>query len=103
MEFDRYETLRNDNMVEMVPFVEIPKLDTDYYVEYRKGQTRLDILSNNYYGNSNYGWLILQANPEAGSMEFSIKDKTILRIPFPLENALTAYTKGIEKYKEYYK
>lgn len=103
LEFDRYATLRNDNSVDMVPFVEIPKLDTDYFVEYRRGKNRLDVISNDYYGSPNYGWMILQANPEAGSMEFEIKDKTILRIPFPLENALTAYKKGIEKYKELYK
>ena len=103
LEFDRYATLRNDNSVDMVPFVEIPKLDTDYFVEYRRGKNRLDVISNDYYGSPNYGWMILQANPEVGSMEFEIKDKTILRIPFPLENALTAYKKGIEKYKELYK
>ena len=103
LEYDRYSKLRNDNSIEMVPFVEIPKMDSDYYVEYKRGKTRLDILSNEYYGSPNYGWVILQANPECGSMEFNIKDRTVLRIPFPLESALTAYKKGIENYKKYYK
>ena len=102
LEFDRYSAVSSDNNVGIVPFVEIPKSDTDYYTEYKRGLTRLDIISNDYYGSPNYGWMILQANPEVGSMEFSIEDKTILRIPFPLENALTAYKKGIEKYKEFY-
>lgn len=103
LDFDRYSKLRNDSEIEMVPFVEIPKLDTDYYVEYKRGSTRLDIISNEFYGSPNYGWLILQANPEAGSMEFAIKDRTTLRVPFPLENALDAYKKGIDNYKKLYK
>ena len=103
IEYDRYSKLRNDNSIDIVPFVEIPKLDSDYYEEYKRGSTRLDIISNNYYGSPNYGWLILQANPEAGSMEFAIKDRTLLRIPFPLDAALAAYKKGIEDYKKYYK
>jgi len=103
LEFDRYSKLRNDNSVEIVPFVEIPKLDSDYFIEYKKGVTRLDIVSNDYYGNPNYGWVILQANPEVGSLEFNIKDKTVLRIPFPLDAALSAYKEGIDKYKKYYK
>ncbi len=102
-EFDRYSKFRIDNGIEMVPYIEIPAQPTDYFYEYRRGQTRLDTLSNDYYGNPNYGWLILQANPEYGSMEFSIPDLSMLRIPFPLEGALTAYREGIEKYKKYYK
>lgn len=102
-EYDRYAKFRVDNEIEMVPFVEIPRNDEDFFVVYERGKTRLDLLSNDYYGNPNYGWLILQANPECGSMEFAIKDKTVLRIPFPLESALAAYRDGIDEYKKYYK
>ena len=102
-EFDRYSKLRSDNSIEIVPFVEIPKTDADYYINYKKGTTRLDIISNDYYGDPNYGWLILQANPEVGSLEFNIKDNTILRIPFPLDHALSAYKEGIDSYKKLYK
>ena len=102
-DFDRYSKLRNDNNIDMVPFVEIPKSDTDYYIEYKRGKTRLDIVSSDYYGSPNYGWVILQANPEVGSVEFRIPDKTMLRIPFPLDNALSAYKDGIDKYKKLYK
>lgn len=103
LEFDRYSKLRNEEKIEMVPFVEIPVSDSDYYVQYKRGVTRLDIISGDYYGSPNYGWLILQANPEVGSMEFRIPDNTMLRIPFPLDSALSAYKEGIEKYKKYYK
>ena len=102
LEFDRYSKFRTDNSIEIVPFIDIPKLDSDYYVEYRKGVTRLDVISNNYYGDPNFGWLILQANPEVGSLEFNIKDKTILRIPFPLDYALSAYKTGVDTYKNLY-
>ena len=103
IEYDRYSKLRKDEKIEMVPFVEIPKSDTDYFIEYQRGKTRLDIVSSEYYGSANYGWLILQANPEVGSMEFRIPDNTILRIPFPLDSALAAYKEGIENYKKYYR
>lgn len=103
LEFDRYSKFRKDNSIEMVPFVEIPNLETDYFIEYNKGKTRLDIISNDYYGSPDFGWLILQANPEVGSMEFSIKDKTILRIPFPLETVLSLYKRGVDNYNKLYK
>lgn len=102
-EFDRYSKFRNDNAIELVPFVEIPKSTNDYYFEYKKGVTRLDVVSNEYYGDPNYGWLILQANPEVGSLEFNIPDKTVLRIPFPLEYAISAYKSGVDSYKKLYK
>ncbi len=101
-DYDRYSKFRVDGEIKMVPFVEIPKQDSDMYVQYEKGRTRLDIISNDYYGNPNYGWLILQANPDVGSMEFSIKDNTMIRIPFPSDAALTAYKNGIDKYNKYY-
>jgi hypothetical protein len=61
---------------------------------------RMDILSFEYYGDANYGWLILQANPEVGSLEYNIPNDTLIRIPFPLENALGNYIQDIKKYKE---
>lgn len=101
--FDRYAKFRIDNGIEMVPFVSIPLQSEDQYIEYRKGQTRMDLLSSEYYGDPNYGWLIMQANPEYGSMEFEIPDLSVIRIPFPLDSALSAYKMGIDKYKKYYK
>ena len=101
-DYDRYSKFRVDGTIKMVPFIEIPVSDSDIYVKYKKGDTRMDILSNEYYGNPNFGWIILQANPQCGSMEFEIRDNTIIRIPFPLESALTAYKEGIDKYEKYY-
>lgn len=102
-DYDRYSKFRADNKIEMVPFVEIPLQSGDQYIEYRRGHTRMDLLSNEYYGSPNYGWLIMQANPEYGSMEFSIPDLSVIRIPLPLDSALIAYRAGIDKYKKLYK
>ena len=97
-EFDRYSKFRIDNGIEMVPYIEIPAQPTDYFYEYRRGQTRLDTLSNDYYGNPNYGWLILQANPEFKGFEFSIPDGVELRIPYPLDNAISRYESSVNSW-----
>ena len=102
-EYDRYSKFRIDNEIKMVPFIEIPVHAQDIYIEYHKGSTRMDKLSSDYYGNPNYGWLILQANPEYGSMEFEIPDGVTIRIPFPLEVAITEYKEGIDTYNRNYK
>ena len=96
--YDRYSKFRNDGKIEIVPFAKIRKRETDFYELYRKNRTRLDVLSYQYYKNSDYGWLILQANPEVGSMEYEIEDKTVLRIPYPLSDAIKDYEEGVDEY-----
>ncbi len=100
--YDRYLKFRANGEVSMVPFIEIPVRDTDYYESYYVGKPRLDLLSYNYYGNTDYGWLILQANPQYGANEFNIPDKATLRIPYPLNTAIEGYKNEINKYKELY-
>ena len=68
--YDRYSKFRENGEVKLVPFVEVPKNSTDVYVTYELGKTRLDSVSYYYYSNPHYGWLILQANPQYGSLEF---------------------------------
>jgi hypothetical protein len=100
-DFDRYAQFRGeDGMTGLVPYIPIPAKPTDYYVQYSKGKTRLDVLSNDYYGDPNYGWLILQANPSAGSVEFRIKDGEVLRIPYPLDVTLVDYKTSISDYQK---
>lgn len=100
--FDRYSQMRDGSSIGIVPFAEIPKKDTDAYEVYHKGQTRLDLLSYQYYDSADYAWLILQANPEYGSMEFEIPDGSLLRIPYPLSVSIQDYQAAIEKHKKYY-
>ena len=100
--YDRYSNFRNGDSFKIVPFVDIIKNDTDKFEIYKRGETRLDLVSYQYYGSPNYAWLIMQANPEYGSLEYRIPDGSEIRIPFPLATALENYQKGIEKNKKYY-
>ena len=43
----------------------------------------------------------MQANPQYGTLEFLIPDKSELRIPFPLNETLTEYERDINIYLTY--
>lgn len=98
--FDRYQQFRTDGEIEIVPFAEVPVKDTDFYETYKQGGERLDQISNRYYNSSDYGWLIMQANPEYGSIEYRIPDNSVLRIPFPLATSLQDYQESVNKIKK---
>lgn len=85
--------------VRFIPFLKIPELPSDKFEEYRQGIDRLDKISKKYYNSPHYGNLILMANPEY-SLEFSIEDGAILRIPFPLEAVLENYNMSITEYEK---
>lgn len=102
MSFNRYKSFVVDGAYRKVPSIEVPTSNSDCYAYYEVGKTRLDLLSYQYYGDPNYGWLILQANPTVGSLEFKIKDGTRLRIPYPLETAIQGYEGNIKKYDSLY-
>lgn len=96
--YDRYSRFREDGNIKIVPFLKIDEYDTDIVITFNKRTMRMDTLSYKYYGDANYGWLIMQANPKYGSMEFSIPDGISLRIPYPLNTAKTRYENAIQKY-----
>ena len=100
--YNRYSKFMGNGTMKMVPFITIPQKNTDKYTYYKTNVSRLDLISYQYYGDPNYGWLILQANPDAGSLEFLIEDNTKLRIPYPLESALQSYEDEIDKYDKLY-
>ena len=91
-----------DGTFRIVPGIEIPIKGTDRYYQYKKGKDRLDKLSQEYYGTPVFGWLILQANPLVGSVEFEIADNSFIRIPFPLVVTLQDYKKNVDLYTLYY-
>ena len=95
--YDRYSRFREDGNIKIVPFLKIDEYDTDIVITFNKRTMRMDTLSYKYYGDANYGWLIMQANPQYGSMEFSIPDGVSLRIPYPLNTAKTRYENAIQK------
>ena len=101
MSFNRYSQFKGLNGQFIVPFAEIPIERNDRYEKYIKGKTRMDLLSFEYYNSADYAWLILQANPQYGALEYNIPDKVELRIPYPLDISLTEYQKSIENYNKY--
>lgn len=98
--FDRYNSFRIDNKVKCLPYIKIPVQTSDIFINYNR-RTRLDIVSQTYYGTPYYGWLILQANP-GYSLEFDIPEGSVIRIPFPLNPALSAYQEKINTYNFLY-
>lgn len=99
---DRYQYFLTDGKFRIVPGIDLPIKSTDKYIQYKKGKDRLDILSQQYYSTPLFGWLILQANPLASSVEFTIPDNFYLRIPFPLITSLQDYKTGVDLYTLYY-
>lgn len=98
--YDRYQSFRVDGQILKVPFTKIRQQDTDLYITFDKSKMRLDTLSYKYYGDANYGWLLMLANPHLGSMEFEIPDKVQFRIPYPLQTALTRYEEEVKEVLE---
>jgi hypothetical protein len=100
--FDRYQFFINDGKFRIVPGLELPVKGTDKFVYFKKDKDRLDKISQEYYGSPTFGWLIMMANPLAGSLEFNIPDNYFLRVPFPLISSLQDYKRGVELYNLYY-
>lgn len=100
IDYDRYSLLRNNNgTTDLMPFVKLPVNASDKYEYWNSEFSRLDKLSNKYYGSPFYDFFILLANPDFVS-EFDITDNYLIRIPFPLqkvksdfESAITAFRK----------
>lgn len=98
--FDRYASFKANGNIEVVPYIEIRKKKSDKYIKYKKNNMRFDLLSFEYYDSPDYGWLIMQSNPEYGSIENFIPDGVLLRIPYPLDETLNIYLNDIKRYKE---
>ena len=102
MSYSRYKSFVVDGAYKKVPFIKIPQSSTDSCAMYELGKTRLDLLSYQYYNDPNYGWLILQVNPQYGSLEYKIPNNSRLRIPYPLESAIQRYDDELNKYIKLY-
>ncbi len=89
-DYDRYYLLKKGNIYKSMPFIKIPKNNTDKYIEWKSNIDRLDKLSEKYYGSPFYDFFILYANPDFLS-EWDIPDNTIIRIPFPLDVVKSYY------------
>ncbi len=91
VDYNRYAILkRGDGTTGSMPFVKLPVNPSDKFETWNLGFSRLDKLSQKYYGNPFYDFLILYANPQYLS-EFDIPDNTLIRIPFPLGKVMADY------------
>lgn len=94
-DYNRYELVQNDDgTINQLPYVNIASSVSDKYVEWIDGRSRMDKLSQRYYGIPYFDWLIMYANPEYIS-EFDIPDGTTIRVPFPLEKAINSYQENL--------
>lgn len=90
-DYNRYEILNSGIGNDMLmPFVDIPISQSDKYETWNSEFSRLDKLSQKYYGNPLYDFLILYANGEYLN-EFDIPDGALIRIPFPFGKAIVLY------------
>lgn len=96
--YDRYQRFKSNGDCAIIPFIEIKKYNTDLYISYDKSTMRLDNLSYKYYSSPDYAWLIMLANPSLGSLEYLIPNGATMRIPYPLDTALSRYETKVSEY-----
>jgi hypothetical protein len=89
--YNRYQNFILNGTQRNIPYVKLPPKSTDKVQIYRVGITRLDKVSQTFYGTPYFGWLILQANPEYGGSEI-----------FPLTSSLLDYKSALDNYSFYY-
>jgi hypothetical protein len=99
---DRYKFYFTNGDFYIVPYLDLPVKPTDKTIVYKKNKSRLDKLSDEHYGSPYFGWLIMQANPQFGGIEFEIPDNALLRIPLPLLASLQDYKQALENHNFYY-
>ena len=100
--YNRYTLFQVNGQQTVVPFVTLNGKPSDKVSVYNVGVSRLDKVSQEYYGTPFFGWLILQANPEFGGLENNIYDGAVLSIPYPLVTSLQDYKTAVENHFFYY-
>lgn len=100
LDYNRYAILQNTNgTTDAMPFVILPINQSDKFEYWNSEFSRMDKLSQKYYGNPFYDFFILYANPEYVS-EFDIPDGALIRIPFPLTKVKADYEAFLTQYKK---
>lgn len=100
--YNRYNQFLQNGQQTVVPYVELPGKPSDKRYIFKRNLSRLDKVSQQFYGSPFFGWLILQANPQFTGLEFNIPDGAILTIPYPLLSSLQDYKSAIDNYFFYY-
>lgn len=99
--FDRYGSFKFEGNVKPLPFIKLDEKPTDDYITVKEN-TRFDILSQKYYGSAKHGFLILQANPQFGGLEFDIPVGERIRIPLPFMTTIQELQNKIKRHIELY-
>lgn len=100
--YNRYDTFLINGQQTIVPYITLPSKTTDKRHIYKVSQSRMDKISQQYYGSPTFGWLIMMANPIFGGEEWNIPDGSILTIPFPLIASLQDYKNELNNHFFYY-
>jgi hypothetical protein len=100
--FNRYSQFLQNGVQTVVPYINLPSKSSDKVYIYKVGSSRLDKVSQQFYGTPFFGWLILLANPKYTGFEFNIPDSAILTIPYPLLSSLQDYKNTLENHFFYY-
>lgn len=100
--YNRYNTFLVNGDQTVVPYINLPSKTTDKRYIYKIEQSRLDKVSQQYYGTPTFGWLILLANPKYGGLEWKIPDGSVLTIPYPLVTSLQDYKSELDLHFYYY-
>lgn len=100
--YNRYNQFLQDGQQTVVPYINLPIKSSDKVYIYKVGISRLDKVSQQFYGTPFFGWLILQSNPKFTGFEFNIPDAAILTIPYPLLSSLQDYKNTLENHFFYY-
>lgn len=100
--YNRYGTFLIDGQQTVVPYVTLPSKTSDKVYIYKKQYSRLDKISQQYYGSPFFGWLIMMANPWVGGLEWEIPDGSVLVVPFPLNASLQDYKTALDTQFYYY-
>ena len=100
--YNRYSQFLQNGTQTVVPYINLPSKSSDKVFIYKVGSSRLDKVSQQFYGTPFFGWLILLANPKYTGFEFNIPDSAILTIPYPLLSSLQDYKNTLENHFFYY-
>lgn len=100
--FNRYSEFLIEGQQTVVPYITLPQKTTDKRYIYKVDMSRMDKISQQYYGSPVFGWLIMLANPQYSGGEWNIPDGAILTIPYPLISSLQDYKTELNNHFFYY-
>jgi len=99
-DYKRYEILKNSNgTTDAMPFINLPNNPSDKFEYWNTNFSRMDKISQKYYGTPFYDFLILYAN-RIYLNEFDIPDGALIRVPFPLSKVKADYEAALIDFKK---